>query len=507
MNSRFEDADAFLDHLSGLFDSREGKLEPALAASRAPRDAPARVQRQPEQRTLAMKGPDLDRLRSEGELNISPRRQAWHQEHVDESTKYWLGEDAKYFLHQSLSTPCLDVLSRCKGAWLEDLQGRRFLDFHGNSVHQVGFGHPRVVRAIREQMETLPFCTRRYTNIPAIELARKLTELAPGSLGKALFAPGGAAAVGIALKLARMATGRFKTLSMWDSFHGASLDTISVGGEAIFRQDIGPLLPGTEHVPPPDAQHCPWDCRGTCSLKCAEYVDYVLEKVGDIGVVIAETVRSTPFIPPKDYWRLIREACDRHGALLVLDEIPHCLGRTGRMFTCEHYDVVPDMLVIGKGLGGGIFPLAALLVRDDLDVAPDRALGHYTHEKNPVACAAALATIEVIEEERLLENARDLGDYALERMRAMKRKHACIGDIRGLGLLMGMELVEDGNSGSRAMDLAEEVMYEALAKGLSFKLTMGNILTLTPPLTLTRDEMDQALDILDACLTEVQNAG
>ena len=449
---------------------------------------------------------DLDRLRSEGELNISPRRQAWRQEQLDEDTKYWLEEDAKYFLHQSLSTPCLDVLARCKGAWLEDLQGKRFLDFHGNSVHQVGFGHPHVIQAIREQMETLPFCTRRYSNIPAIKLARKLTQLAPGSLDKVLFAPGGTGAVGIALKLARMATGRFKTLSMWDSFHGGSLDTISVGGEAIFRQDIGPLLPGTEHVPPPDAQHCPWDCRGTCSLKCAEYVDYVLEKEGDIGAVIAETVRSTPFIPPRDYWKIIREACDRHGALLILDEIPHCLGRTGKMFTCEHYDIVPDMLVIGKGLGGGIFPLAALVAREDLDVAPDRALGHYTHEKNPVACAAALATIEVIEKEHLLENARDLGDYALGRMLAMKQKHAVVGDIRGLGLLMGMELVKDGKSGERAMDLAEEVMYRALAKGLSFKLSMGNILTLTPPLTLTTDEMGQAVDILDTCLTEVESA-
>ena len=457
-------------------------------------------------RKSAMKGTDLDRLRSEGELNISPRRQAWQQEHLDEHTNYWLEEDRKYFLHQSLSTPCLDVLARCKGAWLEDLQGRRFLDFHGNSVHQVGFGHPRVIQAIREQMETLPFCSRRYTNIPAIELARKLTQLAPGSLAKVLFAPGGTGAVGIALKLARMATGRFKTLSMWDSFHGGSLDAISVGGEAIFRQDIGPLLPGTEHVPPPDAQHCPWDCRGECSLKCAEYVDYVLEKEGDIGAVIAETVRSTPYIPPKDYWKIVREACDRHGALLILDEIPHCLGRTGKMFTCEHYDIVPDMLVIGKGLGGGIFPLAALIAREDLDVAPDRALGHYTHEKNPVACAAAFATIEVIEEEKLLENARDLGAHALGRMQAMKRKHAVVGDIRGLGLLMGMELVEDGNSKERATDLAEAVLYKALARGLSFKLSMGNILTLTPPLTLTRDEMDQAMDILDICLTEAVNA-
>ena len=458
------------------------------------------------QRDSAAKDAGLDRLRSEGEINLSPRRQAWNEEQLDESTRHWLEEDAKYFLHQSLSTPCLDVLARCEGAWLEDLQGRRFLDFHGNSVHQVGFGHPRVIRAIREQMDTLPFCTRRYTNIPAIELARRLTQLAPGSGGKALFAPGGAAAVGIALKLARMATGRFKTLSMWDSFHGASLDTISVGGEAIFRQDIGPLLPGTEHVPPPDAQHCPWDCRGTCNLKCAEYVDYVLDKEGDIGAVIAETVRSTPFIPPRDYWKTIREACDRHGALLILDEVPHCLGRTGAMFTCEHYDIVPDMVVIGKGLGGGIFPLAAVIARGDLDVAPDRALGHYTHEKNPVACAAALATIDVIEEERLLENARDLGDHALGRMQEMKRKHTVIGDVRGLGLLMGMELVDDRGTGERPMDLAEDVMYRALAKGLSFKLTMGNILTLTPPLTITRDEVDQALDILDSSLTEAATA-
>ena len=228
----------------------------------------------------------------------------------------------------------------------------------------------------------------------------------------------------------------------------------------------------------------------------------MLDKEGDIGAVVAETVRSTPFIPPRDYWKIIREACDRHGALLVLDEIPHCLGRTGKMFTCEHYDVVPDMLAIGKGLGGGIFPLAALIVREDLDVAPDRALGHYTHEKNPVACAAALATIDVIEEENLLDNARELGGYALGRMQAMRQKHAVISDIRGLGLLMGMELVQDRKDKKRAMDLAEEVMYQALARGLSFKLTMGNILTLTPPLTLARDEMDQALDILDACLTD-----
>jgi 4-aminobutyrate aminotransferase len=254
----------------------------------------------------------------------------------------------------------------------------------------------------------------------------------------------------MAIKLARAATGRFKTISMWDSFHGASLDAISVGGEAIFRSGIGPLLPGCEHVPPPDNRHCPFKCGAACNLSCADYIEYVLDKEGDVAAVVAETVRSTPFIPPRDYWKKIRAACDRHGALLILDEIPHCLGRTGKMFTCEHYDVVPDLLVIGKGLGGGIFPLAALIAREDLNrVMADKALGHYTHEKNPVACASGLAAIEVIESEGLLENARVMGDYAFGRMLDMMNAHRLIGDVRGLGLLMGMELVK-GSRDERA---------------------------------------------------------
>ena len=443
-------------------------------------------------------------LKSEGDLNLSPHRQAWAAQHLDADTRHWLAEDAKYFLHQSLSSPCLNVLRGCEGASIEDLQGRQLLDFHGNNVHQVGFGHPRVIAAIVGQMRELSFCTRRYTNLPAIKLAKKLAELAPGDLNKVLFAPGGTSAIGMALKLARAATGRFKTISMWDSFHGASLDAISIGGEAIFRRDSGPLLPGCEHVPPPDNRHCPFKCGAACTLQCADYVEYVLEKEGDVAAVIAETVRSTPFIPPLDYWKKIRAACDQHGALLILDEIPHCLGRTGKMFTCEHYDVVPDMLVIGKGLGGGIFPLAALLAREHLDVMGETALGHYTHEKNPVACAAALAAIEVIESEQLVGHARTLGDYAMNRLRAMATEHPLIGDVRGLGLLMGVELVTDRATRQRASDEAEQVMYRALGKGLNFKLTMGNILTLTPALTITKAELDRALGILAECLSEVE---
>jgi 4-aminobutyrate aminotransferase len=445
--------------------------------------------------------------RSEGDINISPRRRQWQEDNLDERTRALLAEDERVFLRQSLSTPCLNALRACEGIWIEDLQGRRYMDFHGNNVHQVGFANPAVIAAIKDQLDGLSFCTRRYTNEVAVDLARKLAEIAPGDLGKVLLCPGGAEAIGMALKLARIATGRHKTI-LWDSFHGASLDAISIGGEAIFRQDMGPLLPGTEHVPPPDEYHCIYQCRsrGGCDMMCAHYVEYVLEKEGDIAAVIAEPIRSTPYIPKPEYWRIIRKACDRHGALLIFDEIPHALGRTGRMFTCENFDVVPDMLVIGKGLGGGVFPLAALIAREGLDVAANRALGHYTHEKSPVACAAGLATIRYVEENGLAEKARTLGLYALDRMAAMMARHPLIGDVRGLGLFLGIELVKDRKTGERATDEAEAVMYAALSRGLSFKLTMGNILTLTPALTITREELDRALDIIEACITEVEKA-
>ena len=449
----------------------------------------------------------MDKLqRSEGDINISPRRDDWQKKHIDAKSQALLDEDARYFLKQSLSTPCLNALQKCEGIYIEDLQGRRYMDFHGNNVHQVGFANPDVMAAIKTQLDELSFCTRRYTNRTAVNLAKKLAEIAPDDLNKSLFCPGGAEAVGMAVKLARLATGRHKTISMWDSFHGATLDTISIGGEAIFRQDMGPLLPGTEHVPPPDEYRCVFGCRdrGGCDLVCANYVEYILEKEGDIAAVIAEPIRSTPYIPKPEYWQKIRRACDRHGALLILDEIPHALGRTGEMFTFENFGITPDIVVLGKGLGGGVFPLAGIIARDKWDIAAERALGHYTHEKNPVACAAALATIEYIEKYNLVDHARKLGQYSLKRLNKMMQSHPLIGDVRGLGLFLGIELVKDRNNRERAGEEAETVMYNALTKGVSFKLTMGNIITLTPALTITKEEMDSALQIIEACITGVE---
>jgi 4-aminobutyrate aminotransferase len=438
---------------------------------------------------------------SEGDVNQTDARAAWQSQQLDEETRLLLEEDARYFLHQSLSSPCLNALSGCEGSYLTDLQGRRYLDFHGNNVHQVGFGHPRVKQAIHEALDQLPFCTRRYTNRYAVALAKKLSELAPGSLNKCLFAPGGAEAISMAIKLARMATGRFKTISMWDSFHGATLDTISIGGEALFRNNIGPLMTGAEHVSPPEPLHCPFRCGSRCSLQCADYIEYVLDKEGDVAAVIAETVRSTGIVPPPEYWRTVREACDRHGALLILDEIPHGLGRTGSMFTCDQYGVVPDMLVLGKGLGGGSFPIAALLAREDLDVGQDRALGHFTHEKNPVACAAALATLEVIESEELPQRATRLGATFMQRLNQLKDRFSLIHDVRGMGLLIALVLRRP--DGSSAQPEAEQIMYSALSKGLSFKTTSGSTLVLTPPLNIAEEDLNRAAEILEQCFQEV----
>jgi 4-aminobutyrate aminotransferase len=451
----------------------------------------------------------FDHLKSEGDINLSVHRKNWLASALDDDTRDLLEEDARYFLHQALSTPCLNVLTGASNATIEDAQGRRYFDFYGNQVHQVGFGNPAIIEVIKNQLDDFSFCTRRYTNRVAINLARRLSELAPGDLSRVLLAPGGAEANGMALKLARIATGRHKIISMWDSFHGATLETISVGGVQGFRSGIGPLLPGVEHVPPPDEYRCLWECgsRGGCDLKCAGYIEYVLEKEGDVAAVIAEPVRGIPYIPRPEYWQVVRAACDRHGALLIFDEIPYALGRTGKMFVCEHFGVVPDMLVLGKGLGGGILPLAALIAREDLNVAAEHSLGHYTHEKNPVLCAAALATLDHIQTNHLPDRAGEMGNYALNRLRQLQIDLPLIGDVRGLGLLLGVELVRNRETRERATAEAEQVMYAALRRGLSFKLMMGNIIGLNPPLTITRAELDAALDILADSIAEVTKFG
>jgi len=457
------------------------------------------------------KNPNAVGNTSEGDSNLSSGRERWDHENAGGPSAALLAEDARYFLHQSLSTPCLAAVTKAQGIWIEDVAGHRYMDFHGNNVHHIGYGHPQLIAAVTAQMQALPFVPRRFTNQAAVRLAAKLTAIAPPGLDKVLLATGGSDANEMALKLARAATGRHKTISFWDAFHGAGFATIGVGGESLFRSGpIGPLLPGSEHVAPFACYRCPYgyECGpegpdlAVCKMTCAEILRYTLEKEGDVAAVIAEPVRSVPYLPPPGFWKKVRQACDDYGALLIFDDIPNGLGKTGRMFSSEHFEVIPDIITLGKSLGGGLLPIAAMLARSSLDIMQDRALGHYTHEKNPVLCQAASTTIEIIEAEGLVENAARVGQYALSRLHDMQDRYSIIGDVRGLGLVLGIDLVKDRGTKIPAVNTADHILYQALKKGLNFKITMGSVLTLTPPLLINFNEMDQALDILDSCLAE-----
>lgn len=431
----------------------------------------------------------------EGDINLTPARRAWERECVDDETRELLEKDAKYFLHQAMSTPCLDVLKKSDGSHIENLSGKRYLDFHGNNVHQIGYSHPKLISHLMAQLQELSFSTRRYTNAVAIEFAEKLVSLTPDGLDRILLTPNGSSAVGIALKLVRALTGKHKVISFWDSFHGASLDAISVGGEASFREDMGPMMPGGERIPPPIGYRGIFEGNPD---KALEHLEYVLAKDDQIGAFLAETIRNTDVqLPSKRFWKGARELCNKFGVQLILDEIPIAFGRTGRMFAFEHYGIEPDILCLGKGLGGGIFPQAAVVAREQYNRLGHLSLGHYTHEKSPLGCMAGLALVEIIQEERLLEKVRADQDYMGRALFKMHKKHSLIGDVRGIGLLWGIELVKNRSTKEKAYVEAEEIMYECLREGLNFKVSQGNVLQLSPALTISRKDLDRALEILN----------
>jgi len=379
------------------------------------------------------------------------------------------------------------------------MAGRRYMDFHGNNVHHVGYAHPHVLGAIRAQLDELSFAPRRYASERAVELAEALSARFRGLTGvpgRVLFTTGGSDAVEVAIKLARAATGRFKTLSFWDAFHGAGMGSASVGGESLFRSGraVGPLMPGSEHVAPFGCYRCayghPVDEHGQprldqCRLACASMVRYVLEREGDVAAVVAEPARAVPFIPPPGYWQAVAEACRAHGTLLIFDEIPTGLGKTGRFFAAEHDGAKPDIVVLGKALGGGVLPIAACIARTELNVARDYAFGHYTHEKNPT-----------VEREGLVQRARDLGGHFLAGLEDLKAEFECVGNVTGLGLNLAVDLVTDRESRGRDGETAARLLAYAMDHGVSFKLIQGNVLNLKPPLVISRGEIDEVVETL-----------
>ena len=439
--------------------------------------------------------------------NRSPLRRSWRERTIDGSTQAILQEDERFFLHQALSTPCLNAIRHASGIYIEDCTGHRYMDFHGNSVHHIGYSHPKLIEALVNQLGNLTFSPRRYTNTAAVELARSLAETVSGDLSKCLFTPSGNDAMEVALRLARGITGRHKTISFWNSFHGAGLAASSVGGEAMFRSGpAGPLQPGSNHVPPPICYRCPYGHDGseTCCMMAARMIRYVLEQETDVGAVVAAPVHGAEYVPPPDFWREVRQACDDHGALLIFDEVQTCLGKTGRMFAYEHYDVTPDILVLGKSLGGAVLPLAAVIAHEKFDRFGDVAIGHFTHEKNPLLAVAGLTTLAIVREEGLVAQAAERGHQALTLARGLADNHTMVGDVRGLGMQIGIELVRDRTTKEPAREVAEKIFYLALDRGLSFKISNGCILALSPPLITTDVELDRAFAIVDECLTLVE---
>lgn len=450
--------------------------------------------------------PDKTVSKTEGDVNLTEERARWQKTFISEESQKLLEEDGKYFLHQALSTPCLDAIAGVDGIYIIDEDGRKFMDFHGNSVHQLGYNNPYLVDAMKKQLSQLSFSPRRYSNRTATALAKKLTSLMPGEGWRVLFTTSGASSNSIALKIARKVTGKHKTISLWDAFHGANLDTISIGGEAHFRSGIGPLLPGCEHVMPYNSYRCPFgDCK-ECGLKCIDYIEYVCRCEGDIGAIIMETVRCTDVqIPPAEYYRRLRKLCDDFGIVLIFDEIPTAFGRTGKMFAFQNYDIEPDILVVGKGLGGSLYPVSAVIARPEYNICGDISLGHYTHEKSPLGCAVGLALIEYIEKEDILGHVMELSALMKRRAEDMKKKYEAVGDVRLIGALLGIELVKSRKTREKAVDEAEKILYECLENGLSFKISQGNVLTLAPPLIITEEELDHAMDIVENAIRKYCN--
>lgn len=411
-----------------------------------------------------------------------------------------LARDAAHFFHQHGSSPCIGALRSASGVWLEDVDGRRFIDLHGNTAHHIGHANPELLAAMRDQLETLTFSPRRFTNAAATELAERLTAQWPGEAARVLFATGGSDAIEIAVKLARVATGRSATISLQGSYHGHGFGAFGLSRAAPDPR-LGSFLPDRHHVTPY------WDAaRGGSERTLADIAEALTTVPGGVAAVIAEPIRSNCHVPPAWLWPEVRRLCDAASTLLIFDEIPSGLGKTGRFFAFEHFGVVPDAVVLGKALGGALLPIAAVVAAARLDVAPELSLGHYTHEKNPLSTRAALTTIDIILRDRLADRASHLEQYVRRSVAALQQDHPAIRGVRGLGLLLAIELDADAFAPELRPGLSDRLVAAALARGVSTTTKGDTAIGFSPPLTITEAEIDLALAAIAEAVRELSRA-
>jgi taurine---2-oxoglutarate transaminase len=429
-----------------------------------------------------------------------------------------IAADAKEFVLYSWSVQdqiAPIAVAGAEGRYFWDYDGKRYLDFASQLVNvSIGHQHPRVVEAIREQAERLCTIGPPMASESRSTLGRLLAEVTPGDLAMSFFTNGGAEANENAIRLARWYTGRHKIIARYRSYHGATAGAITLTGDPR-RWPAEPGIPGVVRMLDPYTYRCPAGHPDPCPV-CSggPHLEEILQYEGPatVAAVILETVVGTNgiIVPPDGYLQSIREVCDRHGVLLICDEVMAGFGRTGKWFACEHWDVVPDILTVAKGINSGYVPLGAMVVsRPIADWVRSRYFaGGLTYSGHPLACAAAVASIEAFREEGIVEHAAEMEQHFRTGLQDLAQRHPSIGDIRGLGCFFGVELVRDRetreplvpfNATGEAFAPVARVMKAALERGL-YLMTHWNVVMVCPPLTVTREEVDEGLAILDEAL-------
>lgn len=402
------------------------------------------------------------------------------------------------------------VIARGRGAMVEDVDGNRFLDLNaGIAVVATGHSHPRVVDAIREQADKfLHMSGTDFYYEGMVDLAEKLADLAPGPDAKRVyFGNSGAEAIEAALKMARYHSHRDKCIAFLGGFHGRTMGALSLtGSKAVQKAGFAPLLGGVTHIPYAHCYRCAYNQHpDTCKVECVQILEQQLFKTilpaEEVAAVFVEPIQGEGgyVVPPSKFFDELRAVCDRHGILLVADEVQSGMGRTGRMFASEHFHLEPDIIALAKGIASGM-PLSATIAKAQyMQWTPGAHAS--TFGGNPVSIAASLATIELLEE-GLIENAAELGAYMKHRMSEWVSKYPIVGDVRGLGLMLAFELVHNQQSKERAPLLRDRIVNRAFARGLLVLGAGQNSIRLSPALVLTRDQADFALDTLEECIQE-----
>jgi len=394
---------------------------------------------------------------------------------------------------------------------VEDVDGNRFLDFNaGIAVVATGHCHPRVVKAVQEQAARLMHMSGTdFYYEEMVALAEKLAGIAPGGLERRVsFGNSGAEAMEGAIKLARWATKRDKIIAFFGSFHGRTMGALSLTArKAVQRAGFGPLVPGVVHAPYPNCYRCPFGQKPeNCAVECVSFIENTLLKTvappEETAAIVVEPVQGEGgyIVPPRKFFDELTRVAHQNGILLVFDEVQSGMGRTGSMWAADHFEAVPDIMAVAKGIASGL-PLSATVARADLMTWPPGAHAS-TFGGNPVACAAALATIALLEEE-LIDNAARMGAHLMDRLRDWPQRFPQVGEVRGLGLMIGVELVRDQATREKAPELRDRVVQMAFERGLLILGAGDNSLRLCPPLIVTREQCTFALETLEACLTAV----